>query len=189
MSDTATSPEDARLWVRFHMGSIEDPIATKEAGYPKFKDVPFIQIAVPGDKTTLIDRPVWDDENNPNSDTQRFPAKWAAFKNGAGTDITVGTPLTEWPAVTRAVVDELAHWKIRTVEQLAGLSDSNAQKFMGSLALRQKARDFLEAAKGAAPVAKLRTELEERDGRIAGLEKMLKEQGEKLDQLAKQKQK
>lgn len=177
----APAQDDARLWVRFHMGALEDAAATKEAGFPKFREVPFIQIAVPGDRSTFIDRPVWDDENNAHSDTQRFPTKWAAFKGGHGEDVTVGTPLSEWPPISRAHVEELAYWKIRTVEQLAGLADSNAQKFMGSLALRQKARDWLDAAKDAAPFAQLRANDEAKGAEIAELRRLLKEQGEKLE--------
>jgi len=160
---------DNNLFVRFHMGAVLDPVASQLAGRPKFKDCPFVMIAVPGDKSVVIDRPVWDDENEPNSDTQRFPKAWAAFKNGVGDDIQSGTPLSEWAAVTRGQVEELAHFKVRTVEQLANLSDQNAQKFMGSLALRQKAQDWLRASEKTRPFDELRAEMAKKDEAVEAL--------------------
>jgi predicted nucleic acid-binding Zn-ribbon protein len=46
--------------------------------------------------------------------------------------------------------------KIRTVEQLAALPDNICDRIMGSVALRQSARDFLKYTREQAPLAELR---------------------------------
>jgi hypothetical protein len=66
-------------------------------------------------------------------------------------------------------VEEFAFFNVRTVENLAEMNDGVLQKFMGGQALRQRARDFLAAAKDAAPLSQLRAELEKRDAEIEAL--------------------
>jgi hypothetical protein len=63
---------------------------------------------------------------------------------------------------------------VHSVEQLASMPDSQAQKFMGIQALKQKAKDYIEAAKGNAPLEQLRAENEELRNRMEALEEMLK---------------
>jgi hypothetical protein len=172
---------------RFYMGTVHDVEASKAAGAPKFKDWPFVILTIPGDRNTVINRPVWpEDEANPDPAIRDWPQVWAAFKNGMG-ELHTGTPLSEWAAVTRSQAEELAFLKIRTVEDLAAVSDGNAQRMAGLLALRQKARDWLEAQRGQAPLAQLRADAEAKGAEIEELRRALKEQAEKLEQLQKTK--
>src|SRR5262245_16545035 len=79
----AATDLDANLFVRFRMGSRLNGARTKEAGgVPKYDSVPYITIFIPGDRSVIADREVWDDPTNPMSDTQRWPKQWAAFKAG-----------------------------------------------------------------------------------------------------------
>jgi hypothetical protein len=157
---SAATDLDANLFVRFRMGSRLSGVRTKEAGgVPKYDSVPYITVFIPGDRTVVADREVWDEPTNPMSDTQRWPKQWAAFQAGNTEDVHTGTPLKVWPMVERNTVDELAHFAVHTVEQLAGLSDANCQKFMGSLELREKARSWLQQAERAAPFMELKAEL------------------------------
>ena len=55
------------------------------------------------------------------------------------------------------MIAELHYSNITTVEQLANLSDANAQQYMGNFRkLRERAKNFLQAAAGEAPAIKLR---------------------------------
>lgn len=152
-----------KLFVRFGLHPRRDETKSLEEGRPIFEDVEYIEIMVPGDKSNTIHRPV------SAGDKQRFARQYQAWKAGADQDAVTGTPLAAWPAVTAAQVRELAHFNCRTVEQLAVMSDGNLQNVGPILALRQKARDFIEAAKGTAPLQKLRAELEKRDTELATL--------------------
>jgi len=169
--------EDNKLIVRFSVRPVQDAEATSREGRPIFKDTEFVEIMVPGDKTNILEHAVTDD------DRQRFPRAYARHKAGLG-DVLEGTMLTAWPLITRARAEELAYFKVRTVEQLAELSDGNSMNMgPGINELRKAAKDFVAQAKGDAPLLKMRAELEKRDGEIAALQQALKEQGAMLAKL------
>src|SRR5262252_1387616 len=154
---------DERLPVRFYMGAIQNDDATEKEGRPIFVDTECIQIF--NSKDNIIDRPLRD------SDKQRWPGAYHAWKNGGdGEPGATGTRLAHWPIMTRAQVEEFRFFKIFTVEQLAELPDSTAQKIMGAVKLRQLAKLAVEAARGEEPFRRMQAELEKRDGQIAELQ-------------------
>jgi hypothetical protein len=74
---------------------------------------------------------------------------------------------------------------VKTVEQLAGVSDGNLQKLgPGALDERKRAQEYLESTKSRAPLLRLQNENKEQASRIAALENALKEQGDRLDAVA-----
>jgi hypothetical protein len=93
----------------------------------------------PGEKLSIIQRPI-DGANPP--DSVRFPKHYELFKQGQK-EQEVGTPLKVAPFLTESQVEELAYFKIRTIEQLANMSDSVMQNFMGAREYQQKAQQFL----------------------------------------------
>ena len=101
-------------------------------------------------------------------------------------EAVTGTPLEAWPVITRSQVEELKHFRVRTVEDLAALSDAATASGMGLQSLKQKAKAFLEAAAGNGG-AKFQAAIEQKDAQIATLEKMVKDQSEKIEQLLKAK--
>lgn len=137
----------------------------KPAGRPIYDDVEFIEIVTPGDKLNVPKRPMR------AHDKKRFAteyARWVAMGRGDGP--LTGTPLKEWPLISRSQVEELAYFKIRTVEELAGTTDGNAQTLGAHYGLlREKAREYLEKAKQGASQAHMETELAKRDAVIAEL--------------------
>lgn len=165
---------EAKSRAQFYMGTVQDEAESIKLGRPIFKDTPCVKIYIPGDQLVVIDQPVWDDPMQKNSHTSRFPTEWAAFKANAAQEVS-GTPLEVVPWITKAQVLELQHFHVRTVEDLAGLADVHASKFMGIQKLKSQAHDFLERAKGAAPDIKLRAELEKRDNVIDTLQKQVAE--------------
>jgi len=101
----------------------------------------------------------------------------------------MGTMLSSLPFLTKAQVADLYAANVRTAEQLASMSDVLAQKFMGMHNLRKRAKDFLDAAAGNAPIERMNKELEVRDNTIAVLQKALDDQGKKIEELLKNRMK
>ena len=167
---------DANLFVRFFNHPHPDKQKTLEEGRPIFEDKPYIEIIVPGDRGNTINRPVRDEDKN------RFPQLWRQFVQGAQ-QTQVGTPLEAWPAITRAQVEELKYFKIFTVEALASVPDNVAQRFMGINVLQQKARDFIEAAKGMSMTTEMRSELDKKDAQIAALTQAVQDLTEVVGEL------
>lgn len=168
-------------FVRFYIEPLKNEEKSLQEGRPVFEDVEFIEKRTPGDKLNIVRRQVRAE------DTHEFARQYQAFKAGQA-EVVTGTPLKEWPAITRSQAESLAYHGIRTVEELANLSDGNAQTVgPGMQALKQKAKDFIEKAKGNAPAEKLRAELSLKDSRIEALERQMKDMAEKYEQQAKAK--
>lgn len=129
-----------------------------------------VEIRAPGDKDFIVQREMRE------LDKYRFEKEWKLFeeseKGAVGLD---GTPLDAVPFLDVARIADLQASGVKTVEQLAAISDANGQKFMDFHRMRQAAKDFLAAAKGAAPLQEMRAELESRDAQIAALQKQIKE--------------
>jgi hypothetical protein len=166
------------LFVKFGLHPKKNDARSLEAGRPIFDDVEYVEIRVPGDKHNVIHRPVGD------SDRRQFARAYQAWKSGAGEQLT-GTPLAEWPAVSRSQVEELAYFGVRTVEQLANLSDGNAQQVGPIQALKAKALDYVAKAKGNAPLEQMRAELATRDNELETLRRQVTEQAEFIAELKK----
>jgi len=150
---------DETLLVKFFIKARQDEVATKDKGHPIFKDVEYIDIKIPGNRSGGACRPA------SYADKQRFPRHYAAFQQRVEAPIE-GTPLTEWPLITRSQAEEFSFHNIKTVEHLADLSDTHATNFMGINALKKKAKAWLESAGKAADA----NAIAERDDRIATLE-------------------
>jgi len=162
------SEEDKKLLVKFFLKPRPDRKATLEQGRPVFRDVVHVDIKIPGSRNTGICRPATP------KDKLRFADHYNAFTERTEAP-GEGTPLTEWPLITRSRCEEYAFIHIKTVEQLAGVSDTHIGKFMGGLAMKQKAIDWLEVAEDEAPMLKLKAEIAERDERILKLEKQMEQ--------------
>ena len=151
---------DARLQVRFYKRPVQQEHETQEAGRPIFKEFDFVHICVAGDTLTEIDTYVL------NSHKQRFPQQWANYQNrvGANDDQVIGTPVAEWPLVSKSQAEELRAMKFHTVESIAGASDQQLQRMgmaagMSPYAFRDKAKAFLNLATTAAETDKREQEL------------------------------
>lgn len=171
-------PADARLWVKFTMRPKEDPAASAKEGRPIFTDVEWITIMIPGERDT-VERPM------EGQDFKRFAKQYAHWKQ-TGLEAATGTPLVAWPVITTSQIEELKHFRVRTVEDLANLADGVTQRFMGVQSLKQKAKAFLEAAT-ANGGAKMQAAIEAKDEQIESMQHLLKEQSEKIEALLKAK--
>ena len=165
------------------------------AGRPIHDNLDYISINIPGDRENVIDRQVtccdkklldpgamltprcsarlgFDDKPMVEEcDVHRFFDEYVAFK--AGQDLhETGTDLKSWPGIDSATAEDLAYFKVHTVEQLAAMNDSNAGQFHSA---RQRARDYLAEAKKSAASVDVRAELESRDAQLRSLQAQLAE--------------
>lgn len=170
----------SRVFAEFSLHPRRNALKSVEAGREVFDDVEYVRIVVPGERDG-VHRPAT------QRDRESYPKQYAAFRQNLSQDSASGTPLTHVPWLSPSMVAELRFFNCRTVEQLAAMPDNAAQKFPGILNLRQKAKDFIEVARGAAPVAQLREQLAEEKRKREELEFRLLEMAEELKALQKKK--
>lgn len=131
--DSDTSNADANLIVKFYKCE-KTPYVGRD----------FVQIMVPGDKTNVIDTLASEHYK------KRFPRQWIHYQSQNDGSMFIGTPLVDWAKarpedISDYQLQELNILKFQTVEQVATMSDSQAQKVgMGGVSLREKARVFLQ---------------------------------------------
>lgn len=157
---------DEQLMVRFFKKAVLSELKTKEEGRPIYDDLDHILIVVPGDDKIRIETIVTPEH------AERFMVEFKQFKEN-GEVAETGTPLEQWAALSPAQVAEFKHFQVRTVEQLAGMADSTAQKFPGINNLRERAKHYLKTAADSAIVERQDAELAKRDAEIAELRKMI----------------
>ena len=151
---------DSRLAVQFYKKSVKQEDASNEAGRPIFKEFDFVRIMIPGDNLTEIDTYAQE------SHKQRFPRQWAHYQNQvANHEDIVGTPLEQWPQVTRSQAEELRGLKFHTVESIAECSDQQLQRIgmvagMSPHNFRLKAKAYLNLANDSAEVAQREAEMQ-----------------------------
>ena len=147
----------------FHMQAQEDPRETKiNGGVPVYVDVPFVEIRIPGSRDR-VDRPV------EQRDKERWPRQWEAFDKKEKQELD-GIPLAEWATATEAERKTIAQMGINTVEQLAGIADSHAER-LRIHKLKHKAQKFLESRNGAAEFGKLQVQVQELTRLVTKLQK------------------
>lgn len=104
------------------------------------EEADFVRIAIPGDKTNVIDT-VADETHK-----RRFARKWQAYE---GLQSMGGTPIMEWADVPESLRSEFLYQGFRYVEQVAGAPDSSFSRIMGGVQWRTKAQGFLNRGKVA----------------------------------------
>ena len=151
---------DARLQVRFYKRAVKQDQESLDAGRDIYKEFDFVHICVAGDTLTEIDTYAL------NNHKVRFPIQWAQYQNRVGADDqeVVGTPVSEWPLVSKSQAEELRALKFKTVESVAGASDAQLQRMgmaagMSPYAFRDKAKAFLNLATNAAETDKREAEI------------------------------
>lgn len=178
MNGNRENPDD-RLRINFTMFPELDQAETNKAGRPIYRETEYITIMVPGERD-VVHRAVWE------RDKERFPRQYAAFKSNANQEAVSGTPLKLVPWLTLGQVKELEYFNCVTVEQLAAMPDSTAQKFMAINKLKTLAKDYLQAAKEAAPLTAMRAEMDKKDSEIAAMANQLKLLAKKVEELTEE---
>lgn len=161
--------KQGRNYVMFREDTVLDKAATEKAGRPIHKPIILLEKIVPGDSLNRPVRPMRE------SDKDEYPQEWARFQQKQSNQIP-GTPIEAVTWLSRTQIAEFKALNIFTVEQLATLPDSVANKIMGFNEVRGKAQSFLKASQDAAFTSKLEAELAKRDTEIAELKALLQNQ-------------
>jgi hypothetical protein len=169
---------DSQLLVKFFYKTRQDFAESKKQGRPIFKEVEYIDIKVPGDRNCCVCRPARD------ADRTRFPKHYEAFKNRTAAPET-GTPLAEWAKIPRSAVEQLAFANVKTVEQLAALSDTYTGQIHGGNSYKRMAQEYLKRVEEEKAVGDVSALKEENEDLKAKLEELMK----KVDDLTKKKKK
>ena len=109
-----------------------------------------VEVRRVGDSNTVIykvsERLDWLEEH--------FPLELAAYQKTGATEIRAkGTPLTDIKGLGKRRASTLEKQDVKTVEQLAELSDASINSLgAGMVDLRKKARDHIAEAAGIEPV-------------------------------------
>lgn len=147
--------DDSGLWVEFYFNKVHQQ--------------PYVKIRVPGDNKTEWDKPVQEKHK------RRFPKQWDAF-NQQRSQFGDATMLEQWGVINDDQIRNLRSFNIQTVEQLAGLGDSQIEKVgPGARELVRKANAWIEGAASAAKEEKLQEALRSADDRIAALEAQIQQ--------------
>lgn len=156
------------VYARFYWHPKRNDEKSAEAGRPVFEDREYVEIIAAGNANNIIRRPVTD------MDRRRFRASYEKFKQGDNEQL-LGTPLAEVTWISRSQVEELAYRKIRTVEQLAEVSDSVCTSLPGLYDLKRKAQAFVQKADAAAPITELQRQNEALQSQLAAMQAQLDE--------------
>lgn len=157
------------LYVRFYQDKFLMGYLSEQAGHPVYQDMDFVEIMTPGDMNNIIQRPVTD------KDIKQFSALYKSYKEGLEAPVD-GIPLEAWPRLTSASVANYKAMGVKTVENVANMSDQVCNKVsMGAMADRTAAKAYIALAKDTALVQKQALELERRDAKIEELERQIKD--------------
>lgn len=157
---------DNKLYVEFYRKPVLQPGKSREAGRAVYEEIDYIRIHVPGDKASVIERPL------SQQDVFRFQERYNKWKAGQEEAVT-GTPLSALPGMSPSKVEEYKFFKLVTVEQLAEANDNLGSKFMSFQQDKQRAKAFMEVARNNAPIEKMNEELQKRDAEIENLKTMV----------------
>jgi hypothetical protein len=164
--DEARFAADNKLYIEFFRKPVMQPGKSREAGRAVYEEVDYVRIHVPGDKSSVIERPL------SQQDVFRFQDRYNKWKAGQEEAVT-GTPLSALPGMNASKVEEYKFFKIITVEQLADANDNLGGKFMSFQSDKQRAKAFMEVAANNAPIEKMNAELQKRDAEIENLRTMV----------------
>ena len=158
------SNQNAGLRVRFFIEELPDEKATASAGHLKTYSMECVEIRQVGDDLTAATHPVNDAIRN------RFPQEYRNWIETKNNDLIEGTPLSAWPMISKGIVQEMNAVGIRSVENLAAVSDANIARFMDGHIWRKKAETWLSASKNTGEAMRLSAENDLLRDRMAQLE-------------------
>jgi 3-methyladenine DNA glycosylase Tag len=166
-------PSDSGLYVEFFQKAVRITAKEEAAGRPIFEDQDWVKITPPGNGLLTVIRKA------SRSDKARFNKQWAFYEqNRSDNDSANGTPLSQWPLMTPAMVEGLKAAGFRTVEQLAMASDQQIQSIQMSAGvaptvLREKAKAYLINARDSAAIQKQAEDFELAKNEIENLKAQL----------------
>jgi hypothetical protein len=142
--------ENDGVYAEFFVAAKQNQHLSLKAGRPIFEDKEMVRIVLSSDNKTELVR-----EALPR-DKARFERQYEAFKRKTDQISANGTPLSQWPVMTPALVSNFAVAGIYTVEQLAQMSDSGIQAAgMGAREWSGRAKSYLDRAESGSEALRL----------------------------------
>lgn len=174
--NSAAREADKSLAVRLFRAPVRNEEKSVQEGRPIFDYTVMIEIRVRGDRNNVVQRPLRPE------DKVRFREAVRAFEQGdqAGNS---GTPLSQWPLMTAAQVEELKYLGFHTVENIAEAHEGVLGKFPGLRSMQEKAKLFLEHAKGGAPMERLLKENTELKSQVEVQQRTIQDLSSKMEEL------
>lgn len=161
---------------RFFQATVEDPVASQNAGRKICRDEERVEIIMPGNPHTRPVQRVTDEHR------ERWPKEYAAFQQKIEISPD-GTPIEEWGILQPSQREELKYLGFKTVEQIRDMNDHAIQRIgMGGRMLKEAAIVFLDDAQRVATTARLAAENERKDEQIAMLQRQITEMGQLVEQ-------
>jgi exonuclease VII small subunit len=151
--------EDKFLAVKFHKKAIHNKFKSEQEGRQVYEDVDWINIKIPGDRTSEVSRKVREE------DKERFEYQWNNYINKQES-LANGTPVDVLPGISPAQAANLKAIKVETIEQLSNLHEKAIKNLFEGRELVKSAEKFLKG-----------------DGYTKELEKKIKELEKKINLL------
>ncbi len=171
----ALRPRASTLNIRFEKTLRVNPAKTAAAGHPVHDEVHVAFLNVPGSR----------DETPAKVDEKFLFQHGAAYNRWLETQEQPldGLALEMWPPIPKSLVEDWKYFKVRTVQQLATLGDTQIQALgMGTREWQKKAKAWLEQAADHASSQRLVSENEKLKLDIERLTQQVNELGAKASQ-------
>lgn len=173
---------DSLLYVKFYKATFQNNYRSEAEGRPIFEEEMRVMIQPTGNNLLCVHQRMTE------AHKQRFPFQWQQYQaaQGPGDDAKGldGTPVEQWPAITRSQAEELRGAKFYTVEQIANATDAQIQALgMSGRMLVQKAQAFLSSAQGSALVQQQAAEIERNKQEKADLKAEMDRMNAQIEQL------
>lgn len=150
----------------FYKDKEVDPIASREKGIMVYRDVDMVRIQQPGERDVTVQKVT-------DKHKQRWPQRWALYQQNRSQDLN-GTPLEILFPASPATVATLQALGIRSVQQLAEISDGAAANIQFGHELREKAKHLLGTVEKGKDYHALEKKLEDQIAVNRALEERLK---------------
>lgn len=161
-----------------------------------YDDVIYVEVITPGSSGACpvfeVERTFAVEMNHPEPlqgmQYERFAAMIEQFKNSEKASASMsGTPLSEWPEISRSMAASLKEARIYTVDALASLPDTKLGVVgPDGRTLRDKAQAFLRAAEDSSYATSLASELSVVRAELAERDAQMQAMAAQLDALMRQ---
>lgn len=174
--DGARRGADGNQRVEFFDEPFLNEARTAQVGRPQYDSRLCIRIRTPGDLKNVVVRKAH------AVDFDRWPREYEAYKKAEKLSET-GTPIEQWPLLSRQVVADLKHSGIYTLEELAGLTDEQCQGvgILGLRTLRAKAKAHIELSETGKVPAQLIDENDRLKSQLAQMQAQMLDMNAKLE--------
>jgi hypothetical protein len=178
-----------RIW----RDTAKNAYLSEREGRAIFDDVTYVEVISPGsrDSTPVFEcvRVFAPEMNHPDplygTKYEEYKGFIADFEKAEANDTSLsGTPLSEWKEMTRTMVAALKAQNIFTVDALAALPDTKLSAVgPDGRTWREKAKAYIEDAKGSAYATGLAADLERTKGDLAASEARVTELADQVKAL------